>query len=199
MNTLEKKILYKKQTQKCASCNIVKNKDIYKIITTKKTVYRYQDEFGKRWNGKRCQPCYEEHRRLSGHIKGTKKPRSMCEYVTIKKAYYTENLVKLFLESAGLKVKHTIGSGPDIIVNDDATINIEVKSAIKFDKYYKISKIKKNRENDDIMAIVLPDESIHFEPMKNWVKKSVMLTDVIKYNKENRFIFNNITVSFRHF
>lgn len=167
----------------CKACGLL----LRKIEISKKLQggWDYKDERGHRWYGATCGKCYDEKRRLRGHALGKHKPREEISHRTFSKAVHTELLVKRFYEEMGFTVEHTKGKGPDLVCSKNgATFNVEVKAAIhlrgKRQDHWRISPVKKNRVNDDFVAIVLPGDRILIEPMSERLRKGLMLTNDIK-------------------
>lgn len=154
----------------------------------------YKDELGQLWYGSVCARCHDEKRRVRGHLLRKHKPREKVVDHRFSKAVVAEQKVKAFLERMGFEVQQTTGKGPDLLCQKDGRIlSIEVKTAIKMSGkrlrklYFRTGYFQKNRVQDDLVAIVFANDFILIEPLKERLKKGLMLTDDIN----ELDIFNN--------
>jgi len=171
------------------TCLVCLNRfEIRKIKT--KASQTFRDEHGKLWYGGKCSKCYGQYRRYKNHEAGKTRPRDEIELKNFRKAVLAEEKVRSFFQTKGYHSTRTYGPGPDIVCESKNTkFTVEVKCAMgvrekKTNKvYWRISKIKKNREQDDYLAIVFENGFILIENMNERLNKGVMLTNDIRKHK----------------
>jgi Holliday junction resolvase-like predicted endonuclease len=132
-------------------------------------------ECGRHWNGNTCPGCTNQtktvRRRKNGILarKDIKEPR-------FQKAVKTESIVAKWFEQKGFTVERTKSAGPDLICKAGSVeLKVEVKSACldtqKGKAYWKVGKVHPKRIRDDLVAIVMPSQRIHFEDMETHLLK----------------------------
>jgi len=161
----------------CVNCknNIM---HIASVHTTKCRSNAYSDENGRKWHNGYCP---ENH-----------------PYKIISISSAAEKMVAEFYESIGYTCKLTTTKGPDIIATDPngKSITIEVKLAHEIItkrglKQYIVGMVRKDRKNDDFIAIVFNDKRIFIEPMsthlsKCFIDNSRSVTELIRPLRKNQ-------------
>jgi hypothetical protein len=91
----------------------------------------------------------------------------------MRKGRRSEKIAKCFVEGLGFQnVQLTKFHGPDLSCERDGrTFTVEVKSAVrKSENCWIVSRVYPARCLDDLIAIVLPDDSVHLCPMSEHLK-----------------------------
>lgn len=150
---------------KCSACGIEK----MRIRSHRDKRWIFKDEKGGQWDAKVCNKCSRKRTIEHGHRKyGSVYRTELTDHIS-KKAVGAELRVKKIFEDMGFKVDHTNGQGPDLIIHMPyGEITVEVKSVTvsKIDNSAMVSKVQKNRLKDDYVAIVLPNNKVMIQPMK---------------------------------
>ena len=134
----------------------------------------FVDEKGHAWSSPNiCSDCAKfrinnVYSRKQGH-----KPRKEVKESKNKKGYDSELIVKRYFETLGYFVKQSDMFGPDLTIeNEFQTFTIEVKSAIMTSKKAcYIPSVYPKRLNDDIIAIVFPNNFVYIETMSEHLKQ----------------------------
>jgi hypothetical protein len=140
----------------CKKCNIEKTRVHHKKYDGK---WKYCDEDKSVWNGQTCPQCTLESKRS---------PLSNSTAPTIIKGLESERVAAEFFESIGFNVERCNVHGPDLILDDEITV--EVKSVTRADQKntFKVGSIKKNRINDNIVALI-HNGKVMIEDMKSYI------------------------------
>lgn len=171
---------------------------IASVHTTKCRSNAYSDENGRKWHNGYCPDCKRilsiKSKRKSGVL-----PRNENHpYKIISISSAAEKMVAEFYESIGYTCKLTTTKGPDIIATDPngKSITIEVKLAHEIItkrglKQYIVGMVRKDRKNDDFIAIVFNDKRIFIEPMsthlsKCFIDNSRSVTELIRPLRKNQ-------------
>lgn len=135
----------------------------------------YTDISGSKWLSTICPDCRKSVHSERDRARGvTSRDDSLDPRV--RKARDAEMLVARHFEAQGYQVVTTLRTGPDLTCSKDGeTFTVEVKSAIKMAVNGSIlwasAKVMRSRTGDNLIAIVLPDGSIHIEPMSEHLLK----------------------------
>ncbi len=115
-----------------------------------------------------CYECasYTSRKRLGHSLRiESKKPQVVA-------AVAAENKAAQYFRSLGFNVKQTEFYGPDLICTLGViTLTVEVKRAAYQSRRWRIACVKPKRINDDLIAIVLQNDKIHIELMKDHLLK----------------------------
>jgi hypothetical protein len=136
--------------------------------------WKWIDINGRHWSNRFCPKCKNAIGVEGNHRRGRSKP---IDKVTNKQwmiARRSERVTAVYLKSIGYKnVKLTTMMGPDITCEKDGdTFTFEVKTIMSRGKNsYRVGRVTPLRRNDDMVALVLPGEFIHIEPMSDFLKK----------------------------
>jgi hypothetical protein len=155
----------------CRICRISKFRTrAEKYETTGKYIYR--DEFGRKWNRKCCPDCI----RINIHRLGINKYRHELTDHKNSKGFNAEKLVSNYFLMQEYRVTQTHAHGPDLIIEKgDVIKTCEVKSITPYKvngkTFYFCSPIYPKRRNDDLIAFVMPDDSLIIENMKDHLMK----------------------------
>jgi hypothetical protein len=142
--------------KQCKYCNQIKDRIFFKKYDEKN--YKYADADGKKWNGARCPDCHVIALRKNGRCHDDK-PSTRHEITAAK-----------YFESFGMTVRRTTGKGPDLVIGKSVTV--EVKGAnYHHGKSLRVCSVKPKRLNDDLVAIVMPDNRIIVETMTTHLSK----------------------------
>jgi hypothetical protein len=171
---------------KCRECGIEKTRIRSGLDSANKFIYR--DENGYRWNRLQCHACYKNYRIKHSRINNIHKDRSEVTDHKNLKGFLAERVVKEFFEKNGYQVVQTSCRGPDLVLSKNGvSYTCEVKVATRHmdSDHWFCSPIYPKRRKDDLMAIVLPGDKIHVEPMEAHLLACSIsgrrrLTDIIK-------------------
>ncbi len=159
----------KMYTFKCSKCNLISLKK-KSFFNPKISRWIYTDINKKRLYGSVCHLCkmkmqvsYARRIGRNSHINDVS-----CQ--SIKTGRDNEKKVVNYLNGFGFDVElNSKNTGPDLIVYTTVgNFKIEVKTAYSAPAGYLTGKIKGERLKDDITAIVLPDDNISFNLVKNY-------------------------------
>lgn len=107
-----------------------------------------------------------EYNRRKGH-----KPRSEVMERSNRKGYLAEITAKLHFEKLGYHVTQSAQFGPDLIIEKEGIVaTVEVKSSVFTRTSWCVHLVKKKRLSDDYIAIVLPNNEVHVDSMKEHLK-----------------------------
>ena len=164
--------------QKCSVCKEIKQK-----IRMEKYVYKnkptgsyFRDKNGVKWNGTQCGDCANKLKLKKNYEGGKRTPIDLITNPSIKKGRDSESIVQKYFEKLGYKVLINKCHGTDITIFDKKTkkkSTVEVKSVVKHNiaNCWYVNKVRAKRKNDDLIAIVFPNNKIHIESMKSHLLK----------------------------
>lgn len=176
--------------KRCAICGI---RDVLSLVYIRRykggqTRRVYINPAGDRWKDDACYLCMRERDRK--YHKSSMRENS-TRPMTIK-AVKSENLAAEKFRSLGFRVEKTELHGPDLICTIGEFIwTVEVKPAEqvtaggKVMNGWRTSRVYENRQKDDLVAIVLPNDRVYIDSMKNhlskcWKHGSRGVTDIVK-------------------
>lgn len=155
-----------KKCEKQEPCEIVKTY-VYKTAT----IHSYKNREGRIWNGHYCPDCnLDRIRKKFGYTR-----REDSQAPIIKKAVEKEKYVAQWIKD-NLRINAEIGrgTGPDVLAfAHNKTWKIEVKPANLNGARWRTNKVTDKRKSDDLVAIVLPNQSVYFDTMKHHLSKCV--------------------------
>ena len=147
----------------CRECGQIKTRLRAELDSFGKWVYR--EDNGKKWNRLQCYECAKNYARKIG----ISKPRHLLIDHKNKLGFQSEIKVKQYFEKLGFKVTQTTCHGPDLILEKNGlTITCEVKTAcLSHSNCWFVTPVYPKRTNDELIAIVLPNDRIHIEKMRD--------------------------------
>lgn len=152
-------------------CKKCKNKRVRtQIPGTPKA--KWKNERGNRWNGLVCPECCASEK--SARWRARALPEINYKSNPAKaKGRLAEERQKMFFEKMGFNVAIARHAGPDLILEkNNKRISVEVKSVtIRKDKTFCVSRVKKNRVNDDWICFVTDKKEFYVEFMKDHLPK----------------------------
>lgn len=124
----------------------------------------FKDERGRIWSSGACPDCKLLQSKNAKLARQQSRAEAEIRNWHIAKGREAERLVAAVIRGCGIKgVKVTQNKGPDITAESRA---IEVKSVLKYGSNYFTHMVSEARKGDDLIAIVLPDQSILIQPMR---------------------------------
>lgn len=160
----------------------------HKFVSTKGSRYNrnvYADKTGRNWHGARCAECHAKETIAYSRRSGRKKPLDEVRDCSTAVGRVSEHIAREFFEEIGYKVKMTIGSGPDLILNGSHTV--EVKTAFITGSSIVTGKVSKNRSADDMVCVVMPDKKCFIEDMESFLANSKTRRVLTKWALNNGY------------
>lgn len=170
-----------KNTQLCKHCN-KKRPKIYSHTKyqpwNNRNLRVFVNDKGDRWQGTRCPSCTYKSKHEYVHRRfGVKKRSENHPAPSIWKAVAAEKRAATHLRKIGFSVtRNKKVWGPDLTAKiENLTWTVEVKCAVeqtrKGDKvWYKVCPITKDRQKDDLIAVVFP-KGVYLNTIENHMRK----------------------------
>lgn len=159
----------------CRSCSRIDDVRFVKMYKYKRKntiakVRVYRDSLGKKIYDSECFICYQKrYRKNLGHTS-----RDESKKPNIVSAVRSEKIAQKRFEDLGFTVERTVWAGPDLICRIGKLVwTVEVKRAALNGQRWRTHIVCKNRRKDDLIAIVLPNNYVYIESMKNHLKHCV--------------------------
>lgn len=157
--------------RKCRVCGLEKPKIKGELRRLRsQSVYIYSDASGSPWNGMECPDCKKERTVRTSRLRGVKHIDDAI-YHRHAVGVRSEKLVKSKLENMGFKVVRLAKvSGPDLFVFTGLSwLTCEVKTVTASSRGLTSSALQPKRTNDDLVALVWPDERVKIETMPEFL------------------------------
>lgn len=133
----------------------------------------YADHLGRRWYWRVCPDC-RAARVNAYHASLSTFCVDNSTIPTVVKGRKAERTVERHLKFLGYtEIQLTRFRGPDIKCKspDGVSLTIEVKSTSRSGAYWCVGRVSQPRRSDDLIAIVLPNEKVLMEPMREHLSK----------------------------
>ncbi len=148
----------------CSRCGVTKKVIFVKIMDYEKggKVPVYKTDKGRPWYAGLCPDCRVNYVRVSrGHS-----ARDKSKKPQVVRAVKAEKIAATHFRKLGFKVKRTKFYGPDLVCKlGPWTYTVEVKSIGYSGRSWRASKVTKARVNDDLVALVLPNNRVYIDSM----------------------------------
>lgn len=155
---------------KCRTCAETKPKK--RAEKNPRGGFRYRDDHGNAWCGRRCHSCTCKDQFYRARTSGRNVGREQSKYYKMRKGFESECLAKIFFETKGYSVSQALMHGPDLILKKDESIQTcEVKTIFKTKWGIYSPKVSPKRKQDDLIALVWPTGFISFCSMEEHLSK----------------------------
>lgn len=160
-----------KRCVKCGKEEFLTYDKTYKYKSA--TIHIYRDYRGRYWNGNHCHSCsLSRSRKRMGF--GKRGSNNSPKTTATSEAVRCEKIAAKFFESLGFKVEIGHGAGPDLFCDlGPWTYTVEVKKVNKNVSRWRVGRVTPARKKDDLVAMVMPNDRVYIDSMKNHLKNCV--------------------------
>lgn len=151
---------------KCTKCKALKSRIFSGLRPNGSRIYK--ESSGLLWGGHTCNSCVRREHIEKTRSKGVHKHRKDSTDPRHVRSYQSELIAAKFFKSMGYSVEQASCQGPDLTLTmGGIKLTCEVKYAGKQKdrNSWRVAPVFPNRRSDNLIAIVLPDDSVIVQPM----------------------------------